>query len=917
MFIHGSGSISNDPNTIRQEALPNKLDLTPNFPFIVISPLITSADNVSDTHWLSEQTTNSLMALLHEIENNYDVNPGRVYLTGYSLGGGATWKLGLQFPDHFAAIAPVAGYYKNPPIVPANICDLRNTPIWAFIGDNDPFIPVSVPQNLVNAVNNCGGNAQLTIYEGADHDIGARAYFNTNDLYNWMLQHSLSAAMATPTSHPPETATYTLEASPIPSSPPTLTSTFTPVVSLSATPTSTSIPTITQSITLTTIPTNIATITPAGFPYTIILDTFNRTNGAPGSNWSGATSGYAVASNRLDVGSGNALFWGTQFGSDQEVFVTLTTIDSAGSEQDLLLKSQSKTSWAGGVIEVWYDAVNKRVLVYTYSSAQGWVQRGTSISVTMVNGDQFGARARANGIVDVYRNGVVIGSRDTSAWTYTANGGYIGLWFAGASNAILDDFGGGTIGAGITSTPSTPIISTPTKTPTRTATSITIGTATKTATPSYTPTSIPTNTPTGTSTEMPIFTPTPTLPVGNTATPSGAPIVFALGTGGSDVIPHQIVRTNTDTLYIFANQQSSSVLRAYRTTNPGLPNGANDFSPAIQITETSSIISVDAVYDGGDIIHVIINTRSGLIKDHPFDTSSNTFKSSILLATDGGIVGSEYAGTSGVTGMFDLNGNLHLAYWTNSNHILHRAYTYNNIDNTLAPLGDFFQVDAAGSANHPILAVSPVDDSLTLLWVSEADNPAKIRARVRGESGTWGNIELASTYPSVSVWTSPDNGINIDQGPSLLIDPSGTKHMTYIESFNAALGDYGRIHYVTDSGSGWVDEALNKFSHDPALAINAAGNVYILGHGHPKNTAGSPECVSTYSAVNNMCTIRKNQDGTWGPPTLLAVPPAGSSFDSSVSVKWSVMGFNRSDVIEFIFFMTPYDSPTLYYGRLP
>jgi hypothetical protein len=30
-----------------------------------------------------------------------------------------------------------------------------------------------------------------------------------------------------------------------------------------------------------------------------------------------------------------------------------------------------------------------------------------------------------------------------------------------------------------------------------------------------------------------------------------------------------------------------------------------------------------------------------------------------------------------------------------------------------------------------------------------------------------------------------------------------------------------------------------------------------------------------------------------------------------------VVGFNRADIIEFVFFMTPYDSPTLYYGRFP
>jgi hypothetical protein len=64
--------------------------------------------------------------------------------------------------------------------------------------------------------------------------------------------------------------------------------------------------------------------------------------------------------------------------------------------------------------------------------------------VTFVNGDQFGARARANGTVEVYRNGVLLGTRDVTGWPYYANGGYLGLWFIYAEDAVLDDFGGWT-----------------------------------------------------------------------------------------------------------------------------------------------------------------------------------------------------------------------------------------------------------------------------------------------------------------------------------------------------------------------------------------------------------------------------------------------------------------------------------------
>lgn len=409
---------------------------------------------------------------------------------------------------------------------------------------------------------------------------------------------------------------------------------------------------------------------------------------------------------------------------------------------------------------------------------------------------------------------------------------------------------------------------------------------------------------------MPENTPQATLPASpppaTDANLSASEAVFPIGPGGSDVIPHQIVRTKNDFLYIFSSQQSSTVLRVYRAKDAGFPNATEDFAAPIELTESREPISVDAVYDGDTIIHVLINTLAGEIKDHPFDVSANAFRSPITLASDGGTVGSGlYVGTSGISSMMDTNGMLHVVYWTNSDHILHRAYTYDGTANALSPVTDFTQVDEAGRANHPVIAISPLDNSLTVAWVSGDADPAQILARPRASDGTWGEIETASTAP---VWISPANGLNIDQGPSLLIDSKGKRHLAYIEQIDYSVGDYGRIHYVSNSGSGWVDQGLNAFSHDPALAIRDSDEIFIIGHGHPLN--------QTCTSMDEICTVRNNA-GSWENPVLFASPPAGFSFDSSPSVKWSVVGFNRPSVLEFIFFMTPYDSPTVYYGRLP
>jgi hypothetical protein len=197
------------------------------------------------------------------------------------------------------------------------------------------------------------------------------------------------------------------------------------------------------------------TVNADSFPSTSVLDDFNRANGGIGSNWSGNKTKYDINANQLKVISNDSnsdIYWNAaSFGADQEAYFTFTDVSTTATEQDLLLKSQGATTWGDGVLEVLYDAPNQRVQVWTYEWPAGWVQHGADISVTFSNGDQFGARAYGDGTVEVYKNGTLLAMRDITSWSYYDQGGYIGLWFVDAQDAVLDDFGGGTISSGIQS----------------------------------------------------------------------------------------------------------------------------------------------------------------------------------------------------------------------------------------------------------------------------------------------------------------------------------------------------------------------------------------------------------------------------------------------------------------------------------
>ena len=359
-----------------------------------------------------------------------------------------------------------------------------------------------------------------------------------------------------------------------------------------------------------------------GFPTTAVLDTFDRGNGTIGTNWGGYTSAFSISSNQLDVISGGFdtyTFWSSgPFGADQEAYVTFSQVDAAAPEQSLLLKSQSNTSYGNGVIEVLYDANADVVQVWTFHPTGGWVQRGANIPVIFVNGDQLGARALANGTVEVYKNSVLLASRNITGWALYASGGYIGLWFADATNALLDNFGGGNASAGPTNTPA------PVFTNTATSTNIPILTPTNTPIPTFTFTSTPTFTPTNTL----VFTPTGTASVSTfTSTPSFTPTNTSLPTVTFTSTPTSFP-TNTFTPI------PTSAQDIYRVATNG---AANSSCGATWSNPCDLQYALSTLANSGDELWV----KQGVYTPGNSRTSTFTLKSGVALY--GGFIGTESA----------------------------------------------------------------------------------------------------------------------------------------------------------------------------------------------------------------------------------------------------------------------------------
>lgn len=174
-FLHGAGERELDPDiAMRHGFMKYVREEGKEYPFIFIAPQC-----LGQNYWGCY--TESLLAFLEYLLQTLPIDRDRVYLTGLSMGGTGSWMLAMAKPDLFAAMMPVcgSGIYWNAPI-------LKHLPIYIVHGDCDTCVPISDSIQMLSAVNRSGGNAQIKICYGVNHNAWDYAYTDQN-LVDWML----------------------------------------------------------------------------------------------------------------------------------------------------------------------------------------------------------------------------------------------------------------------------------------------------------------------------------------------------------------------------------------------------------------------------------------------------------------------------------------------------------------------------------------------------------------------------------------------------------------------------------------------------------------------------------------------------------------------------------------------------------
>lgn len=182
LFLHGAGSIGND-NQTQLNGIRNLLYYNADF----VSQMVLICPQTPEWWELDRQyegdqkgMLGSALHLLQKIQNTYTCDENRIYVTGLSMGGYATWDLLEHYGNIFAAGIPLCGGGNS------NGKAFINIPIRIYHGTADKTVSPDNSKRIYNSIISAGGNkVELYLLDGYGHDVWSYAYGN-RDLFSWL-----------------------------------------------------------------------------------------------------------------------------------------------------------------------------------------------------------------------------------------------------------------------------------------------------------------------------------------------------------------------------------------------------------------------------------------------------------------------------------------------------------------------------------------------------------------------------------------------------------------------------------------------------------------------------------------------------------------------------------------------------------
>ncbi len=176
----GAGDGDKDLHRLLGQGLPMNIQEGAHYPAIIISPMTGFKEwKIIDADPFVDFLIKRYGAFIDE---------KRIYMTGFSGGGGLTMRYAMENPQRLAAIVVVAAAVQYPEKnQPSD--EMKKLPIWLFHNDKDKVVSSDRSTEWFNKLKKSGFQHRLTIYESDSHYAWQEAY-GDQLMWEWLFSHS-------------------------------------------------------------------------------------------------------------------------------------------------------------------------------------------------------------------------------------------------------------------------------------------------------------------------------------------------------------------------------------------------------------------------------------------------------------------------------------------------------------------------------------------------------------------------------------------------------------------------------------------------------------------------------------------------------------------------------------------------------
>ena len=196
MFMHGAGERGNDNWQSLRHAAAEITDYLQchKIKAVLLIPQCPATDKWVDTPWdapahqMNGEPTVSMQLAMELLDSKIiekQVDKQKIYITGLSMGGFATWELLQRRPGFFAASMPVCGGADT-----GFSAQLKDEKIMVYHGAQDTVVLPSRSRDMVQALQEAGNqNVRYTELPGVGHNAWDYAY--CDEAFDWMFSMKL------------------------------------------------------------------------------------------------------------------------------------------------------------------------------------------------------------------------------------------------------------------------------------------------------------------------------------------------------------------------------------------------------------------------------------------------------------------------------------------------------------------------------------------------------------------------------------------------------------------------------------------------------------------------------------------------------------------------------------------------------